>query len=83
MVTVEVATHYFERLRDTIDKDDVKKNVERSLAELMALQNKGANKFQCLLSKNRRDQRAMDHDLNYGHVSSRHRLFWTEWHGNF
>jgi hypothetical protein len=43
MVTVAVAIHYLERLRDTTDKDDVKKNVGRSLAELMALQNKGAN----------------------------------------
>jgi len=42
MVTAALAIHYLERLRDTTDKDDVKKNAGRSIAELMALQNKGA-----------------------------------------
>ena len=42
MVKVNVAIRYLERLRDKSDNDDVKKNAERSIAELMALQNKNA-----------------------------------------
>lgn len=42
MVTVAIAVHYLERLRDTTDKNDVKKNAERSIAELTALQSKSA-----------------------------------------
>ena len=41
-VTAAVAIHYLERLRDTTDQDDVKKNAERSIAELMAFQNERA-----------------------------------------
>jgi hypothetical protein len=39
MVTVAVAIQYLERLRDRTDRDDVKKNVGRSIAELTALRN--------------------------------------------
>jgi hypothetical protein len=42
MVTIDVAIRYLERLRDKSDNDDVKKNAERSIAELTALQNKNA-----------------------------------------
>ena len=42
MVTVDVAIRYLERLRDKSENNDVKKNVGRSIAELMALRSDGA-----------------------------------------
>jgi hypothetical protein len=42
MVSVHVAIQYLERLRDATDKDDIRKNANRSISELSALQNRGA-----------------------------------------
>jgi hypothetical protein len=38
MVTVDIAIHYLERLRDESSRDDIKKNAEQSISQLRALQ---------------------------------------------
>jgi hypothetical protein len=43
MVTVDVAIRYLEQLRDKTDRDNVKKNADRSISELTALQREWRN----------------------------------------